>query len=509
MMVGGRRAPIKKVLIANRGEIAVRIIRACRDMGLTSIAVYSEVDRLAMHVRLADEAFFLGAAHPAESYLNISRILEVADKSSADAVHPGYGFLAENAEFATACRAAGLTWVGPNPQAMRQMGTKIEARRLLKKMGLPVVPGTTTPLESIEQACQIASGIGYPVMLKASAGGGGKGMRTLHFPIDMPGAYSAARAEAHNAFGDDSVYLEKLLVNPRHAEVQIFGDQHGHAVYLGERDCSIQRRHQKVIEETPSPALDAATRSRMGETAVAVARKCGYDNAGTVEFLIDSDKSFYFLEMNTRLQVEHPVTELVTGLDLVRLQFEVAAGAALPFKQKDIIPRGASIECRIYAEDPEQNFFPCPGTIRQLVEPAGPGVRIDSGVYQGFEVPIHYDSLVAKLITWGATREQAISRMSRALDEYRLVGIRSTIGLFRKILKEPDFLAGQYDTTYLEKHLAELTGSNESEESDRQLVALALAEYLASKSTAATGEAAALSSPWKLLARREALRGNR
>jgi acetyl-CoA carboxylase, biotin carboxylase subunit len=504
--VASRWPPIRKVLIANRGEIAVRIIRACRDMGFTSVAVYSEADRAALHVRLADQAYLLGAAPLVESYLNISRLLEVADKSGADAVHPGYGFLAENALFAIACLEAGLTWIGPNPEAMKRMGSKTEARRTLEAIGIPVVPGTTVPLQSLEEACRTAVDIGYPLMLKASAGGGGKGMRIVHHPSDMPGAFSTARAEALNAFGDDSVYLEKRVVNPRHVEIQIFGDQYGRAVHLGERDCSIQRRHQKVIEETPSPVLDPETRARMGETAVAAAKKAGYDNAGTVEFLVDADRNFYFLEMNTRLQVEHPITEMVTGLDLVKLQFEIAAGAPLPFRQRDIVPRGAAIECRIYAEDPEENFFPCPGRIRQLVEPAGPGIRVDSGVYQGSEVPIYYDSLVAKLIAWGATRDQALSRMSRALEEYRLVGIRSTIGLFRKILREPDFLAGQYDTSYLDARLAALIGSNGSEERNRPLAAMVLAEFLAGKSAAPANEASTSAGPWKLQARREALR---
>jgi acetyl-CoA carboxylase, biotin carboxylase subunit len=444
----------KKILIANRGEIAVRIIRACRELGITSVAVYSDVDRASLHVRKADEAYHIGAAPAAESYLNFEKILGVARRSGADAIHPGYGFLAENAAFAQACADANVKFIGPTPASMEIMGSKTRARQEMEKAGVPLVPGTAQGLQSVEEAAQVAQRIGYPVMLKASAGGGGKGMRLVHMPEDLRSALEGAQSEAQRSFGDSEVYIEKAIVNPRHIEMQVLADEHGNTVYLGERECSIQRRHQKVLEESPSPIVDVDMRRRMGEIAVRVAKAAGYTNAGTVEFLVDQEKNFYFLEMNTRLQVEHPVTELITGLDLVHLQIRIAAGERLPFAQDDVHIRGHAIECRIYAEDPDNNFFPSPGKITLLLVPSGPGIRRDSGMYEGWHVPIDYDPLLAKLIGYGTDRPQAISRLTRALNEYFVGGIKTNISLFWRILRDPDFQAGKFDTGFLERLLA-------------------------------------------------------
>jgi acetyl-CoA carboxylase biotin carboxylase subunit len=445
--------PIRKVLIANRGEIAVRVIRACRELGLASVAVYSEADRAALHVRRADEAHCLGPAPARESYLDISKVLEAAQRSGADAIHPGYGFLSENAAFAQACADAGLTFIGPPAAAMETMGSKTGARRAMEAAGVAFVPGSSHGL-TLEEAGAVAEQVGYPVMLKAAAGGGGKGMRLVRTAEELRSAYEAAASEAARAFGNAEVYIEKFIADPRHIEVQIFGDTHGNLVYLGERECSLQRRHQKVIEEAPSPVVDADLRRRMGETAVRVARAAGYTNAGTVEFLVDARRNFYFLEMNTRLQVEHPVTELVTGLDLVHLQLHVAAGGVLPFRQEEVQLRGHALECRIYAEDPENNFFPSPGVITRLITPSGPGLREDSGVYEGWRVPLEYDPLLSKLIAFAPTRPQAIARMQRALEEYFVGGIKTNLGLFRRILADPDFVAGRLDTGLLDRMLA-------------------------------------------------------
>jgi acetyl-CoA carboxylase biotin carboxylase subunit len=433
----------RKILIANRGEIALRIARTLREMNIRSVAVYSEVDRASLHVRKADEAA------PIDSYLNIESILDAARKHGADAIHPGYGFLSENAAFAKACEDAGLTFIGPSSQSIALMGSKTEARRVAKSGGAPIVPGTEDGLASSAEA------LGFPVMLKAVAGGGGKGMRRVDRPEDLGSSFEAASSEALRAFGDGRIYIEKLIENARHIEIQVFGDRHGNLIHLGERECSVQRRHQKVIEESPSPlsARLPELRSRMGEAAIKAARAAGYYNAGTVEFLADNSGNFYFLEMNTRLQVEHPVTELVTGLDLVRLQVEVAAGAELPFAQSDVTLRGAAIECRIYAEDPASNFFPSPGKITQLAEPSGPGIRLDSGIYQGWNVPVEYDPMLAKVAVWAETRERAIERMLRALGEYHVGGIRSNIPLFRAILNDPAFRAGELHTGYLDQVL--------------------------------------------------------
>jgi len=443
----------KKILIANRGEIAVRIIRACHEMGIAVVAVYSDVDRASLHVRKADEAYPIGAATASESYLNIQKILDVAARSGADAVHPGYGFLSENANFARACAEAGLKFIGPTAEAMDAMGSKTRARQAMERARVPCVPGTSRGLESFEQAEQIAAQIGYPVMLKAAAGGGGKGMRLVHAPEELKSSLDAARSEAERSFGDSEVYIEKAIINPRHIEMQVLADEHGNTVYLGERECSLQRRHQKVIEEAPSPLVDPEMRLRMGEVAVRAAQAAGYTNAGTIEFLVDQEKNFYFLEMNTRLQVEHPGTELVTGLDLVHLQIRIAAGERLPFTQDEVMIRGHAIECRIYAEDPDNNYFPSPGKITLLLLPSGPGIRRDSGMYEGWTVPVDYDPLLAKLIGYGTDRAQSISRLTRALNEYFVGGIKTNISLFRRVLNDPEFRAANMDTGFLDRLL--------------------------------------------------------
>ena len=442
----------KKILIANRGEIAVRVMRACRELGIPSVAVYSEVDRASLHVRHADEAYFIGPAAATESYLNIEKILDVARRSGADAIHPGYGFLSENPRFARACGGAGVKFIGPTAEAMELLGSKTRARQAMGRAGVPFVPGSLQGLEFAE-AVRVAREVGYPIMLKAAAGGGGKGMRRVGSEQELRSAFESARSEAERAFGDGEVYIEKLIENPRHIEMQVLADEHGHTVWLGERECSVQRRHQKVLEESPSPIVDAEMRRRMGEAAVKVAEIGGYTNAGTVEFLVDEKKNFYFLEVNTRLQVEHPVTEMVTGLDLVHLQIQIAAGEPLPFRQQDVQLRGHAMECRIYAEDPDNNFFPSPGKITLLLIPGGPGVRRDSGMYEGWSVPLDYDPLLAKLIGYGSDRRQTIMRLRRALHEYFVGGIKTNISLFRRILKNPDFIAGKLDTGFLDRLL--------------------------------------------------------
>src|SRR5271170_7783505 len=444
----------KKILIANRGEIAVRVVRACHEMGIAAVVVYSDVDRAALHVRKADEAYPIGAPAAAESYLNIPKILDVARRAGADAIHPGYGFLSESARFAQACVDAGVKFIGPTAAAMGAMGSKTRARQAMEKAGVPFVPGTLRGVESFEEAEQVAARIGYPVMLKAAAGGGGKGMRLVNAVEQLKSSLEAARSEAERSFGDSEVYLEKAIVNPRHIEMQVLADEHGNTVYLGERECSLQRRHQKVLEEAPSPIVDSEMRRRMGEVAVRVAQAAAYTNAGTVEFLVDQEKTFYFLEMNTRLQVEHPVTELLTGLDLVHLQIRIAAGEKLPFVQSDVAIRGHAIECRIYAEDPDNNYFPSPGKITLLLQPSGPGIRRDSGMYEGWNVPMDYDPLLAKLIGYGSDRQQAIMRLERALYESFVAGIKTNIALFQRIMGDADFRAGKLDTGYLDRLLA-------------------------------------------------------
>ncbi len=443
----------RKVLVANRGEIAVRVVRALRDMGIASVAAYSDADRGSLAVRLADEAAYVGPSPSSESYLRIDRILDAAKRHGAEAIHPGYGFLSENAEFAEACAAAGIVFIGPPAEEIRKLGSKTAARQLAIAAGAPVVPGTESALAGWEQARAAANSLGYPVLLKASAGGGGKGMRRVDRESDLQSALRDAASEAGRAFGNSEVYVEKLVVDPRHIEIQILGDHHGNLIHLGERECSIQRRHQKVIEECPSPfmASNPDLRERMGEAAVKVAGAAGYTNAGTVEFLVDRDANFYFLEVNTRLQVEHPVTELATGLDLVEWQLKIAAGERLTLRQEDVTWRGSAIECRIYAEDPDHDFMPAPGTILHLSEPSGPGIRLDSGIFQGWNVPLEYDPLLAKLAAWGPTRETAIRRLDRALAEYVLTGVRNNIGFFREVLADAEFREGRLSTSFLER----------------------------------------------------------
>jgi acetyl-CoA carboxylase, biotin carboxylase subunit len=462
----------KKILIANRGEIAVRVMRACREMGIQTVAVYSDADRTSLHVRYADEALHIGAAASTESYLRVDRILDAARRSHAEAIHPGYGFLAENPDLARACQRAGIVFIGPSAEAMELMGSKTASRHAAREAKLPVVPGTDRNLESFEEVKRLAQEIGYPVMLKAAAGGGGKGLRKVAGPVELESAYRAARSEAQNAFNDPSVYLEKYIEHPRHVEIQVLGDHHGNLIYLGERECSLQRRHQKVVEECPSPLVDDALRRRMGETAVRIAALAAYTNAGTVEFLVDQNRNFYFLEMNTRLQVEHPVTELVTGLDLVKEQLRIAAGERLSLRQEDVRMRGWAIECRIYAEDPANNFFPSPGVITYYRAPAGPGVRVDSGSYAGWRVPLEYDPLLAKLVVYGESRESAIARLERALGEYEVGGIRTNIPFFRSLAKRPDFLAGNLDTGFIDRFLAEGFPPRDRDDPETELVAM-------------------------------------
>ena len=513
----------KKILIANRGEIAVRVIRACREAGIRSVAVYSDVDRASLHVRKADEAYPIGPATASESYLNIDKILDVARRSGAEAIHPGYGFLSENARFARACEQAAIKFIGPTAAAMEMMGSKTRARQEMEKAAIPFVPGSSRGLDFAEMH-KLAGEIGYPVMLKAAAGGGGKGMRAVHAAAELRSAYDGARSEAKRAFGDDEVYLEKLIVNPRHIEMQVLADEHGHTVYLGERECSVQRRHQKVLEECPSPIVTPEMRKAMGEVAVRVAQTAGYTNAGTVEFLVDQQRNFYFLEMNTRLQVEHPVTEIVTGLDLVHLQLQIASGEPLPFRQDDVTLRGHAIECRVYAEDPDNNFFPSPGTITMLIAPSGPGIRRDSGMYEGWKVPMDYDPLLAKLIGYGESREQAIARLERALYEYFVGGIKTNLSLFRRILQDADFRAGKLDTGFLDRLLSkpapppalEIDGVDRTAERTR-VAAIAAGIFAAldgisvprspSTGNGASGNGASREkSAWKEAARKEAVR---
>lgn len=440
----------KRLLIANRGEIAVRIIRVCRELDIESVAVYSEADRDSLHVKYADYAYPIGPPPSVESYLSIDRIIEVAKKTGADAIHPGYGFLAENSEFARSCSENGIVFIGPSPEIIEQMGDKVKARAIMKAVGIPVVPGSDGILSSEEEVVRVAQNIGYPFMLKAVAGGGGKGLRLVRSEREIPPAYRAVRSEAASSFGDPRLYVEKYLDRPRHVEVQILADQYGKVVHLYDRECSIQRRHQKIIEECPAPGLDYRMRRHIGRVAIQGARAVGYVGVGTLEFLLDRDKNFYFLEMNTRLQVEHAVTERVVGIDLVKAQIEVADGAYLPWRQRHISPTGHAIECRIYAEDPENDFMPCPGKIDGLRLPEGLGVRNDCGVYEGAEVPIYYDPMIAKLIIWGENRVEAILRMRRALREYQVRGIKTNIPFHQWILRHPRFMAGDFNTGFID-----------------------------------------------------------
>ncbi|MHB2155215.1 acetyl-CoA carboxylase biotin carboxylase subunit [Calditrichota bacterium GD2] len=462
----------KKILVANRGEIALRIIRTCKDMGIQSVAVYSEIDRKCPHVLFADEAYPLGGVTSTESYLRGDKIIEIALQHDVQAIHPGYGFLSENADFARAVRQAGLTFIGPPPEAIELMGSKTAARILMREHDVPTIPGTLEPITSEREALKVAEEIGYPILLKASAGGGGKGMRLVHRAEELADALQGAAREAQSAFGDASVYIEKYLDKPRHIEFQILADQHGNIVHLGERECSIQRRHQKIIEEAPSVVLTPELRQQMGEAAIKAARACGYHNAGTIEFMLDKDGRFYFLEMNTRLQVEHPVTELVTGLDLVQEQILVAAGEKLSIQESYASFYGHAIECRLYAEDADNNFSPSPGIITFLRPAMGPGIREDSGVAEGNEISLYYDPMISKLIAWGANREQAINRMIRALKEYQLAGIKTNFGFLLRVLQHPAFKAGQLSTTFIDQHREDLFKEDLAETEALALAAL-------------------------------------
>ncbi len=504
---------MRKVLVANRGEIAVRVIRAARDAGLGTVSVYSNCDRGARHVRAADEAWPLGGDRPSDSYLRIETLLDVARRSGADAIHPGYGFLAENAEFAAACTDARLTFIGPTPTAIRLMGSKTAAREAALAAGVAVVPGTMTSLQADvpdRDVLQIANEIGYPVMIKAVAGGGGKGMRLVSAPADLGSALRAARSEAQSAFGDGAVYLERRINRPRHIEIQLLGDEHGTVVPFVERECSVQRRHQKVLEESPSCSVDAPLRAELAAAAARIASSVGYTNAGTIEFLLDEERRFYFLEMNTRLQVEHPITEAITGVDLVQWQFRLAGGARLTIDPAAALtPRGHAIEARIYAEDPDQGFLPSPGRITHLRSPSGPGIREDGGYELNGEVPIFYDSLVSKLIAWGTDRPEAIARMQRALKEYEIAGIQTTISFFLWLLAEQDFVHGRIDTTSLDRVLATRNGLPfslmDSTAEDAATIAAAVDAYLRTRSNG-VAEVPPAGSGWMRSARREALR---
>jgi acetyl-CoA carboxylase biotin carboxylase subunit len=487
----------EKILVANRGEIAIRIMRAARELGIEPVAVYSEADRASLHVRLSREAHLIGPPPPSQSYLNADVLVETALKSGCQAVHPGYGFLAENADFAQMCCDAGLIFVGPSPEAMRRMGDKLEARRIAAEAGVPMVPGTASGARSAAEAAKAAAEIGYPVLLKAAMGGGGKGMRLVTSERELHEGYALATQEAKGAFGDGTIYLEKYLERPRHVEIQVLADTHGSFVHFGERECSIQRRHQKLVEESPSVVLDDELRSRMGSSAVSIAEAGGYTNAGTVEFMVDSDRSFYFLEVNARLQVEHPVTEMVTGVDLAQLQLRVARGEALPVSQPDITWSGAAIEWRIYAEDPSNNFAPSAGRVEVLREPGGPWVRVDSGMYQGCEVPIYYDPLLAKLIVWGKNREEAVSRSKRALDEYRVVGVKTTVPFHRRVLEDRRFSDGDLDTHFIDD-MAPL----EAPDSDVLPLVAAAVYHRHSAAALAVGDIEK-PNPWKAAGRRE------
>ena len=490
----------KKVLVANRGEIAVRVMRTLREMGIASTAIYSEVDRAALHVRVADEAYLVGPAAASESYLRIDKVVDTAKKAGCDAIHPGYGFLSENAEFVDACERAGITFIGPPSSAMRNMGSKTAARKHMADAGVPIVPGAMC--STTDEAIAASEKIGYPVMLKASAGGGGKGIRLVNASSEMANAWERARSEAKKFFGDDTVYIEKAILTPRHVEIQVLGDRDGNMVHVFERDCSIQRRNQKVVEETPSPAASRELVAKMGAISVQGAKAVGYFSAGTFEFLLAPDGAFYFLEMNTRLQVEHPVTELVTGLDLVREMVTIAQGEKLAFAQTDLQSRGAAIECRVYAEDPASGFLPSPGKIENLVTPSGPGIRDDGGAYPGCTISSFYDPLISKLSVWAPTRARAVARMRRALSEYVVTGIRTNLAFHEKLFTHPDFVAGNYDTGFLDRHKDALLGYANIPEGDREKIAVAVAlaaarmERATGAKEADTGEAGSRLAPW-------------
>jgi len=469
---------IKKILVANRGEIAIRVMRSCKEMGIKTVAVYSEADRTSRHVFYADEACCIGPAPSKESYLVIDRIIEAAKRFGADAIHPGYGFLSESAEFVRRCEAENIIFIGPSAEAMIKMGDKISARQTMIAAGVPVVPGTQENMKDLDQVRSVIASIGLPVMLKASAGGGGKGMRLIRLESEIENAFNTAKSEAMSSFGDETVYIEKYIESPHHIEFQILGDKHGNIIHLCERECSVQRRHQKIVEESPSPLMTEALRQDMGAKAVAAAAAVNYVGAGTIEFLVDDNLNYYFLEMNTRLQVEHPITEEVLGVDLVKEQIHVANGAPLRLKQSDVVQRGHAIECRICAEDSENNFMPCPGVIKQLTEPLGIGTRVDSYVYEGYEIPMHYDPMIGKLIVWAVTREYAIERMRRTLFEYKITGLKTNISYLRKIMDTPDFVSGKYNTHFIEKNSDSLLKSSYEGTKDEDEDVAIIAAYM-------------------------------
>ena len=498
---------ISKILIANRGEIAIRVIHSCREMGIKSVAVFSEADRKSQHVRLADEAYFIGPAPSAESYLVIDKIIDVAKKSGADAIHPGYGFLSENAEFSDRCKAEGIIFIGPTSEVISIMGDKISARRKMIAAGVQVVPGTKDNIKNDEEALRIVKEVGLPVMIKASAGGGGKGMRLVRTEEEIIPGVRAAKSEALAGFGDDTVYVEKFVENPHHIEFQVLGDSHGNVIHLFERECSVQRRNQKVIEETPSPLMTSELQAKMGEQAVMAAKAVNYVGAGTVEFLVDDDLNYYFLEMNTRLQVEHPITEQVTRVDLVRQQIQVAAGMEIEYKQEDLFQQGHSIEARVYAENPCENFMPSPGLVKNIIEPLGPGIRHDGYVYTGYEIPLFYDPMISKLIVTGKNREQAIERMKRALYSYKISGVRTNIRFLNRILESEDFASGNYNTQFIEKNIDFLI-QKETSNKDHEDIAIAASfvHYLNNNTNGETEDnntADCKTSEWKSFGKRK------
>jgi acetyl-CoA carboxylase biotin carboxylase subunit len=494
--------PIRRVLIANRGEIALRVLRACRELGVSPVIAYSEADATSLPVRLADAGRLIGPPPAARSYLDIGAIVAAARELKADAVHPGYGFLAENPVFARACADAGLRFIGPPPEAMALVGDKVEARRLAERHGVPVIPGLTDRAGDLETLRAFARRAGYPVLLKAAAGGGGKGMRVVRGEAELEAAARAARSEAKASFGDDGIYCEKLLEGVRHVEIQILIDAEGHGVHLGERECSLQRRHQKLVEEAPSTALDDPARARIGALALEVARAAGYRNAGTVEFLLDDGGNAWFMEVNARIQVEHPVTEMVTGHDLVRAQILLAQGEPLPMRQEELRPRGAAIECRILAEDPANGFRPCPGPIRELRLPAGPGIRVDTALRPGDEISLHYDALIAKLVAWGRDRKEAAARMRRALDEFVVAGIRTTLPFHREVMADPGFLSGRLDIGWVDRHLQRLTGALRATGPDAEAAAIAAAVMACGEAERGRPAAAAGPAAWAAAGRR-------
>jgi acetyl-CoA carboxylase biotin carboxylase subunit len=495
----------KKILIANRGEIAVRVIKACQELEIKTVAVYSEADKAALHVQLADEAALLGAPSPLESYLNIDKIIAIAHQTKAEAIHPGYGFLAENSNFAERCEKEGIVFIGPNSKAMALVGDKLRSRQTMSAAKIPIIPGMQQKVADFDQLKKEAEKIGYPVMLKASAGGGGKGMRIVYSSDELKEAMEAGMREAKSAFGDESVYLEKFIEQPRHVEFQVIADHHGNVVHLFERECSIQRRHQKIIEESPSVALDDELRSKMGETAKRVIRESGYTNAGTVEFLLDKNEKFYFLEVNARIQVEHPVTEFVTGIDLVKQQIRIATGEPLPFRQEDVQQKGHAIECRIYAEDPENNFLPSLGTIHFVQEPTGPWVRTDSGLYSGIEVSMYYDPILSKLIVWGQDRNDAIQRMKNALENYIILGIKTQIPFLKAVIEHPEFMSGNTNTNFLKDHFPDWKMPELDQDEISKVLAVAAIHELTNSKQAIRIEKQSHLTPWNTVGQWEIL----